>query len=158
MVTLGLLKLNKKDINYIGGFRSVIKRPTVELVCSLVALAYPFFISFSPFLVFLSLIGGFTIPSNIYDSTFLRNYQVAALILKLINWLNEETQKIQSKAKFPQIVITNIRTPPPVFPKMFWTAAWRKTRYGCVKPFIRVIGSSSYSIYWSKLCIFVHGD
>ena len=85
MVTLGLLKLSKKDINYIGGFSSVIKRPTVELVCSLVALVYPFFISFSPFLVFLSLIGGFTIPSNIYDSTFLRNYQVAALILKLIN-------------------------------------------------------------------------
>ena len=33
MVTLGLLKLSKKDINYIGGFSSVIKRPTVELVC-----------------------------------------------------------------------------------------------------------------------------
>ena len=33
-------------------------------------------------------IGGFTIPSNIYDGTFLRNYQLAALIRKLINWLN----------------------------------------------------------------------
>ena len=38
------LKLNKKDINYIGGF---------------------------------------TIPSNIYDGMFLRNYQLAALIRHL---------------------------------------------------------------------------
>ena len=34
-------------------------------------------------------IGGFTIPSNIYDGTFLRNYQLAELICKLIKWLNE---------------------------------------------------------------------
>ena len=30
--------------------------------------------------------------------------------------------KIQLKAKFPQAVITKIRTLPPVFPKMFRTA------------------------------------
>ena len=40
-------------------------------------------------------------------------------------------QKIQVKAKFPQAVITNIRTLPLVFPKMFWTPAWRKTPDGC---------------------------
>ena len=40
-------------------------------------------------------------------------------------------QKIQVKAKFPQVVITNIRTLPPVFSKTFWTAAWRKTPDGC---------------------------
>ena len=40
-------------------------------------------------------------------------------------------QKIQVKAKFSQAVITNIRTLPLVFPKMFWTAAWRKTPDGC---------------------------
>ena len=54
-------------------------------------------------------------------------------------------QKIQVKAKFPQAVITNIRTLPPVFPKMFWTAAWRKTPAVAsdiiyVKPFICVVG------------------
>ena len=40
-------------------------------------------------------------------------------------------QKIQVKVKFPQAVITNVRTLPLVFPKMFWTAAWRKTPDGC---------------------------
>ena len=30
-------------------------------------------------------IGGFTIPSNTYDGTFLRNYQLAALVRKWIN-------------------------------------------------------------------------
>ena len=40
-------------------------------------------------------------------------------------------QKIQVKAKFPQAVITNIRTLALVFPKMFWTAAWWKTPDSC---------------------------
>ena len=40
-------------------------------------------------------------------------------------------QKTEVKVKFPQAVITNIRTLPSVFPKMFWTAAWRKTPDGC---------------------------
>ena len=30
-------------------------------------------------------IGGFTVPSNIYDGKFLRNYQLATSIRKLIN-------------------------------------------------------------------------
>ena len=34
-------------------------------------------------------IGEFTIPSNIYDGTFLWNYPLAELICKLIKWLNE---------------------------------------------------------------------
>ena len=38
--------------------------------------------------------------------------------------------KIQFTVKFPQEVITKIRTLPRVFPKMFRTAAWRKTRGG----------------------------
>ena len=52
-------------------------------------------------------------------------------------------QKIQVKAKFPQAVITNIRTLPLVFPKMFWPAAWRKTPDGC---------------FWHYLCktIYLH--
>ena len=40
-------------------------------------------------------------------------------------------QKIQVKAKFPQAVFTNLRTLPPVFPKMFWTTAWWKIPDGC---------------------------
>ena len=39
------------------------------------------------------------IPSNIHDGYFLRNYQLEALIRKLINWLNEQTEKIQFKEK-----------------------------------------------------------
>ena len=45
-------------------------------------------------------------------------------------------QKIQVKAKFPQAVITNTRTLPLVFPKMFWTAAWRETPDGCFWHFL----------------------
>ena len=48
-----------------------------------------------------------------------------------VNIVRKIGQKIQVKAKFPQAVITNIRTLPPVFPKMFWTAVWRKTWDGC---------------------------
>ena len=75
----------------------------------------------------------FTIPSNICDGTILRNYHSAALIGKLINSTSKHKSevKIQLKIKFPQAVITNISTLPPVFPKMFWTAAWWKTRNRC---------------------------
>ena len=41
------------------------------------------------------------------------------------------TVKIQLKVKFPQAVITKIRTLRPVFRKMFRTAVWRKTRDSC---------------------------
>ena len=40
-------------------------------------------------------------------------------------------QKIQVKANFSQVVITNTRALPPVSAKMFWTAAWGKTLDGC---------------------------
>ena len=40
------------------------------------------------------------------------------------------TVKIQLDVKFLQAVITNKSTLPPVFRKMFWTAAWWKTRDG----------------------------
>ena len=38
---------------------------------------------------------------------------------------------VHLKAKFLLAVITNIRTLPLVFPKMFWTAAWEKTGDSC---------------------------
>ena len=38
---------------------------------------------------------------------------------------------ILSPSLLTQSVITNIRTLPPVFPKMLWTAIWWKTRDGC---------------------------
>ena len=31
----------------------------------------------------------FKIPSNIYDGTLLRNYQLVAFICKLINWMSK---------------------------------------------------------------------
>ena len=41
------------------------------------------------------------------------------------------TVKIQLKVKFPQVVITKIKTLPLVFRKIFRTAIWRKTRDSC---------------------------
>ena len=67
----------------------------------------------------------------------MRNYQLAALIRKLlVNWMSKHksevlTVKIQLKVKFPLAVIYKIRTVPPVFLKMFRTAVWRKTRESC---------------------------
>ena len=67
----------------------------------------------------------------------MRNYQLAALIRKLlVNWMSKHksevlTVKIQLKVKFRLAVIYKIRTVPPVFLKMFRTAVWRKTRESC---------------------------
>ena len=41
------------------------------------------------------------------------------------------TVQIKLKVKFPQEVITKIKTLPPVFPKSFRTALWLKTGDGC---------------------------
>ena len=60
-------------------------------------------------------------------------------------------QKIKVKAKFSQAVITNIRTLPPVFPKMFWTAAWRKTPDGC---FWHYVWKTIYSCSRKALTVF----
>ena len=62
------------------------------------------------------------------------------------------TVKIQLKVKFPQAVITKIRTLPPVFPKMFRTVVRRKTRDGCCKK----LGMAASDIrYVRKALIFV---
>ena len=64
---------------------------------------------------------------------FLRNYQLGALIRKLTSKHKSEvlSVKIQFKVKFPQVVITKIRTLPLVFRKSFRTTVWRKTRDSC---------------------------
>ena len=49
------------------------------------------------------------------------------------------TAKIQLNIKFPEAVITNLRTFPPIFPKIFWTAVWRKTRSCCLSHICKTI-------------------
>ena len=65
--------------------------------------------------------------------------QISAIIYVeyFVNIDQKLGQKIQVKTKFPQAVITKIRTLPLVFPKIFWTAARRKTPDGC---------------FWNYLC------
>ena len=64
-----------------------------------------------------------------------------------VNIYQKFGQKIQVKTKFPQAVITNIRTLPPVFLKIFWTAAWRKTPEDCFWHYVcKTIYSSSRRI------------
>ena len=90
-----------------------------------------------PLLHKINYISRFTIPSYIYDVTFLRNYQLAALIRKLIscNWMSKHkskvlTVKIQLEVKLPQAVITKIRTLPLIFPKIFRAAVCQIIRSG----------------------------
>ena len=47
------------------------------------------------------------------------------------------TIKINLMIKFSQVAITKIRTLPPLFPKMFRTAVWWKTRDSCYWHYLR---------------------
>ena len=86
------------------------------------------------------------------------------LPLTITKYRPKRRPRNSGKGKFPQAVITNRRTLPPVFPNMFWTAAWRKTPDGCFwhdeckTIYLCSKESSSYSIYWNMLYNFLHGD